>query len=36
MQPKDNTKMFAEKHNYEKLAILFLIVVTGLIAYQLW
>ena len=32
----DNPKMFTEKHNDEKLAITFLIVGAGLIAYHFW
>ena len=32
----DNPKMLTEKHNDEKLAITFLIVGTGLIAYHFW
>ena len=32
----DNPKMLTEKHNDEKLAITFLIVRTGLIAYHFW
>ena len=32
----DNPKMLAEKHNDGKLAILFLIVRAGLIAYHFW
>ena len=32
----DNPKMLAEKHNDEKLAITFLIVGAGLIAYHFW
>ena len=31
-----NLKMFTEKHNDEKLAITFLIIARGLIAYQFW
>ena len=31
-----NTKMLAEKHNDNKLAITFLIVGAGLIAYHFW
>ena len=31
-----NPKMLTEKHNDEKLAITFLIVGTGLIAYHFW
>ena len=32
----DNPKMLAEKHNNYKLAITFLIVGAGLIAYHFW
>ena len=32
----DNPKMIAEKHNDDKLAITFLVVGTGLIAYHFW
>ena len=32
----DNSRMITEKHNDEKLAIIFLIVGTGLIAYHFW
>ena len=32
----DNLRMLTEKHNDEKLAITFLIVGTGLIAYHFW
>ena len=32
----DNPKMFGEKHNDDKLAITFLIVGAGLIAYHFW
>ena len=32
----DNPKMLAEKHNDDKLAITFLIVGVGLIAYHFW
>ena len=31
-----NLKMLTEKHNDEKLAITFLIIARGLIAYQFW
>ena len=34
--PSHNLKMLTEKHNDEKLAITFLIVGTGLIAYHFW
>ena len=32
----DNLKMLTEKHNYEKLAITFLIMGAGLIVYHFW
>ena len=32
----DNPKMLGEKHNDDKLAITFLIVGAGLIAYHFW
>ena len=35
-KPPHNLKMLTEKHNDEKLAITFLIVGTGLIAYHFW
>ena len=34
--PPHNLKILTEKHNDEKLAITFLIVGTGLIAYHFW
>ena len=36
MAQDDNSRMFTEKHNDEKLAITFLIVGAGLIAYHFW
>ena len=36
MAQDDNLRMLTEKHNDEKLAITFLIVGTGLIAYHFW
>ena len=36
MTQNDNLRMLTEKHNGEKLAITFLIVGTGLIAYHFW
>ena len=32
----NNPKTSAEKHNHDKLAITFMIMGTGLIAYQFW
>ena len=36
MAQDNNSRMFTEKHNDEKLAITFLIVGIGLIAYHFW
>ena len=36
MAEDDNLRMLTEKHNDEKLAITFLIVWAGLIAYHFW
>ena len=36
MAQDDNSRMLTEKHNDEKLAITFLIVRAGLIAYHFW
>ena len=36
MAQDDNLRMLAKKHNDEKLAITFLIIGTGLIAYHFW